>query len=93
MFTKITKIKNITRTILHTKINFLKEQKQMAKITIFQKYSFLLYFQKVIKMDNITNNNETTINAIEEENPTTFLKLKSILDEKQIKYTLMEVIF
>ncbi len=54
-------------------------------------------FSKNIKMElNQKENNNTDkmeISPIEEENTNTFNKLKLILDENKITYTLMEVLF
>ena len=63
--------------------NFLGLKK---KLIISSKY---FYYRK---MDIETNTIQTNEPNINEENPETFLKLQKILDEKQIKYTLMEVI-
>jgi len=43
-------------------------------------------------MDSNENLSNLSTNQSEEENPDTFIKLKSILDENQINYTLLEVI-
>lgn len=46
------------------------------------------------KEDQHYNQNNNNLNTIEntEENPATFLKLKNLLDEKQLNYKLMEVL-
>ena len=64
--------------------------KPNTKTNLIQRKLFFS-FSNIIKMDIPNNTNDQLNNCAEEENPGTFEKLKTLLDEKQIKYTLMEV--
>jgi len=63
------------------------------KINFKDKFKKFIFFSlsNIIKMDILNNNSDQPENQSEEENPTTFDKLKNLLDEKQVKYTLLEV--
>ncbi len=58
----------------------------------FTQRKLFFSFSNIIKMEIRKNiNSDQPINQTDEENPTTFEKLKSLLDVKQVKYTLLEV--
>jgi hypothetical protein len=63
------------------------------KINFKDKFQKNLFFSlsNINKMDILNKNSDQPDNQSEEESPTTFEKLKNLLDEKQVKYTLLEV--
>lgn len=81
----------ILRLNIFSQISIFGKRRINLKLNLLQKNLFFS-FSYIIKMDIENNNIEKSINSTEEENPATFEKLKNLLDEKQVKYKLLEVI-